>query len=124
MKQSSHIIRVLILLVFTGLVAACSPASPGDVAKKFMAHLSKAEFTEARQYASEQTGQLVDMMGKMSTSMGKKTKTDKNFSFILVDEKIEGDNATVRFRNNEGDRIQTMHLVEEKGKWKVNEEKK
>ncbi|HEC29516.1 MAG TPA: DUF4878 domain-containing protein [Gammaproteobacteria bacterium] len=124
MKQPSHIIRVLILFIFTGLVAACSPASPGEVAKKFMTHLSKAEFNEARQYASEQTGQLIEMMGKMGAPMGAKMKKNENYSFILLNEKIEGDKATVEFRNKEGGQVQTMHLIEEKGKWKVHEEKK
>ena len=112
------------LLTFVLLIAACSNSGPWDTAEKFMTHLSKAEFTEAKQYASEPTGELIEMMGKMGAALGGQMKDDKDFKFILVDEIIKDNKATVNFRKIEDGDIETMHLIKEDGAWKVHEEKR
>jgi len=89
-----------------------------------MTHLAHAEFTEAKQYASQSTGELVEMMGKMGAAMGGKMEDDKDFKFVLEEENIEGDKATVKFRKKEDAKIQTVHLIKVDGDWKVHEEKK
>ena len=63
-------LRSLTIMAFTYFLIACSSSSPGDTAEKFMTHLAHAEFTEAKQYASTSTGELVEMMGKMGAAMG------------------------------------------------------
>ena len=121
------ILRTIIsaaILSFSILIAACSNSGPGDTAEKFMTHLAKAEFTEAKQYASKPTGELVEMMGKMGAALGGKMKDDKDFKFVLEEESIDGDKATIKFRKKEGGDIETMHLIKEDGDWKVHEEKK
>ena len=117
-------LRSLTIMAFTYFLAACSSSSPGDTAEKFMTHLAHAEFTEAKQYASTSTGELVEMMGKMGAAMGGKMENDKDFKFVLEEENIEGDKATVKFRKKEEGKIQTVHLVKVDGDWKVHEEKK
>jgi hypothetical protein len=121
------ILRTIIsstILIFSILIAACSNSGPGDTAEKFMTHLAKAEFTEAKQYASKPTGELVEMMGKMGAALGGQMKDDKDFKFVLEKESIEDDKATVTFRKKEGGDIETMHLIKEDGNWKVHEDKK
>jgi hypothetical protein len=117
-------LRTLAITTFTFFLVACSSTSPGDTAEKFMTHLARAEFTEAKQYASTSTGELVEMMGKMGAAMGGKMEDDKDFKFVLEEENIEGDKATVKFRKKEDGKIQTVHLVKVDGDWKVHEEKK
>ena len=117
-------LRSLTIMAFTTFLVACSSSGPGDTAEKFMTHLAHAEFTEAKQYASQSTGELVEMMGKMGAAMGGKMEDDKDFKFVLEEENIEGDKATVKFRKKEQGKIQTVHLVKMDGDWKVHEEKK
>jgi len=124
MKSISRTVVGFTILSFSLLIAACSNSGPGDTAEKFMTHLARAEFTEAKQYASKPTGELVEMMGKMGAALGGKMKDDKDFKFILEDESIDGDKATIKFRKKEGGDVETMHLIKEDGDWKVHEEKK
>ncbi len=124
MKIIKLIPRSLAIVIFTTLMLACSNSGPGTTAEKFMTHLAKAEFTEAKQYASKSTGELVEMMGKMGAAMGGKMNEEKDFNFILEEENIEGDKATVKFRKKDGGKIETVHLVKVEGDWKVHEDKK
>lgn len=124
MTNTVSALRSLAIAAFASVLLACSSSGPADTAEKFMTHLARAEFTEARQYASQPTGELVEMMGKMGAAMGGKMEDDKDFNFILEEENIDGEKATVRFRKKEGAKIQAVHLVKIDGDWKVHEEKK
>ncbi len=116
-------LRSLTIIALTCFLMACSPG-PGDTAEKFMTHLAHAEFTQAKQYASPSTGELVEMMGKMGAAMGANMEQEKDFKFVLEEENVDGDKATVKFRKKEDGKIETMHLVKVDGDWKVHEEKK
>ena len=61
----TSLLRILALTLPACFIVACSSSGPADTAEKFMPPLSRAEFSEAKQYASQQTGELVEMMGKM-----------------------------------------------------------
>lgn len=124
MKKSKLTTRSLAIITLSALILACSNSGPGTTAEKFMTHLAKAEFTEAKQYASKPTGELVEMMGKMGAALGGKMNEEKDFNFILEEEKVEGDKATVKFRKKDGGKIETVHLIKAEGDWKVHEEKK
>jgi len=124
MKKNKLIPRSLLMITFTTLILACSNSGPGTTAEKFMTHLAKAEFTEAKQYASKPTGELVEMMGKMGAALGGKMNEEKDFNFILEEENVDGDKATVKFRKKDGGKIEAVHLVKVEGNWKVHEEKK
>jgi len=124
MNKISQISRHFAILTLTYLIMACSNSGPGTTAEKFMTHLAKAEFTEAKQYASKSTGELVEMMGKMGAAMGGKMNEEKDFNFILEEENIEDDKATVKFRKKDGGKIDTVHLIKVDGDWKVHEDKK
>ena len=118
-------IRILLIALATSLTLACSSGSgPGATAEKFMTHLANLEFTEAKAYASPETGQLVEMIGQMGAAMGGKMKKEADFKFILEEENIDGDKAVVKFRKKEGGKIETMNLVKLDGEWKVHEKKK
>ncbi len=124
MQKTKTCLRSLTILVFSYFLIACSSTSPGDTAEKFMTHLANHEFTDAKQYASPSTGELVEMMGKMGAAMGGKMEKEKDFNFILEEEKIDGDKAAVKFRKSKDSNIQTVNLIKVDGDWKVHEEKK
>ena len=48
MKKITPIPRSLAIAILTTLILACSNSGPGTVAEKFMSHLAKAEFAEAK----------------------------------------------------------------------------
>ena len=60
----------------------------------------------------------------MGAALGGKMNKEKDFNFILEEENIEDDKATVKFRKKEGGKIETVHLTKVDGDWKVHEEKK
>ena len=124
MRPQSKLKHAILSAITVLVLAACSGPGPGDTAEKFMTHLSKNEFTEAKQYASESTGQMVEMIGKMSQAMGGKIEEDKDFKFELVEESVDGDKAVIKFRKKADGKVETMNLIKVDGAWKVHEEKK
>jgi hypothetical protein len=96
------------------LLAACSP-SPQSTAQAFAENLAKGKITEAKKYATDQTGQLLDM----ASSMGGNT-INPDFKFVLVDKSVEGNRAVVHYRNGKDGSVEKIDLVKIDGEWKVN----
>jgi len=112
--------RKLLVVALAGsvlLLAGCGN-SPGDVAKHFYTSLAEGDMVKARQYATDETMQLMGMAATFGES-----PVDPDFSFQQVDEKIEGNKATVYFREKPDGPVQSVHLVKLNGKWKVHEQK-
>lgn len=97
--------------------AGCGRPGPRAVAEKFTAALAAGDVKEAKKYCTESTGQILDMANSMG---GIKKQPDARFEF--VGEEINGDQATVRFKNKDGS-TEPMNLVREGGVWKVSIQK-
>jgi hypothetical protein len=108
--------RTLFPLAVAALFVACGGgSSPKDVAEKFLTHIDKMEFKEAKQYSTKATGELLDAIGGMAAMMPKQDPK----GFVIKEEKIDGDKATVTYRSNGKDSDETLNLVKESGKWLV-----
>lgn len=107
------LITVLIAITLTG----CGNA-PKDTAENFMEHLANGEILEAKEYATQPTGQLLDM----AQSMGA-IKIHPDFEFIYVDQEINGNRAEVTFRESENGPATSLDLVKINKEWKVHIEK-
>ncbi len=111
--------RILSILAVaaTALFAACGggSATPSDVASKFLTHIDKKEFKEAKDYGTKATGELLDMVASMASMMPKEDPK----GFTIKEEKIDGDKATVTYRSNGKEADETLNLVKEDGKWLV-----
>jgi len=124
-------ILMLSVLFFAVCAVSCKTASqkenkPAAVATKFLNHLRMFEFDEARKYGTEATGKMLDMfsmMLEMSKKNGKEPDTPpKAIDIQVVKTAIDGKNAVVTYKNEEG-KEQQLDLVKVKGKWLVNMKK-
>jgi hypothetical protein len=100
--------------------------TPESVATRFLQHLGKFEFDEARLLGTEKTNRMIDMLEvlmDLSKEKGGDTvlvKKDINVEIEKV--AVDGQVAVVTFKNEEG-KSQTIDLVKEKGKWLVDMKK-
>ena len=76
--------------------------------------MSQGKISESKKYATEQTGQFLDMAASMGV-----VPVEPNFRFILVDQSIDGNKAVVRYKEEQDGDIETIDLVKIDGKWKV-----
>ncbi len=80
-----------------------------------MENISKGKFEEAKKYATESTGKLIDLIAAMGTEQ----VTHPDFKFKATKEEIDGDQATIYYINADGDEDE-IDLIKVDGKWKVN----
>ena len=100
------------------LLIGCGQQSPRDVARSFTENMAKGNVQEAKKYASEQTGQILDMVASFGAM-----EINPDFRFIFEDQTIDGNRAVVRFREARESDIESINLIRIDGKWKVHEEK-
>ena len=102
----------LALLVFFVLIS-CGD-NPQSVAKNFTENLAKGKISEAKKYATEPTGEMIDFASKIGA-----IPVNTDFTFIYVGKTIDGDQATVRYKESPDGQEETIKLVRIDGKWKV-----
>ena len=108
----------LLSLAAAALLAACGGGAsdtPTQVAEKYLTHLNKMEFDEAKKYGTEKTAGMLDLMSGMASMMPK----NENPGFKISGETIDGEKATVTYRNDGKDADETLSLVKQDGKWLV-----
>ncbi|WP_029906630.1 DUF4878 domain-containing protein [Prevotella sp. 10(H)] len=110
--------KLLFTLFAVALMCSCS-SGPQKAAQSFSENLSKGKVEEAKKYATEATGKLLDFASSMGTS-----KVDPDFKFEFVKDSVVDNRAWVTFKDKNTDREQTLHLVKIDGDWKVNIESK
>lgn len=102
----------LTLTVLSFILLSCS-SGPGDVAKKFSENFSHGKVEEAKKYATEPTGRLLDM----ANSFGAIT-VDPDYRFKKVKDSVVGNRAWVTFIDPDGEE-DVFELVKIDGKWLV-----
>ncbi len=112
----------------TIFAAGCSD-SPSDVVENFVDATEDVDFAEAKEYctgsmreglafAEEMFNKLSDDEQDKLIKKEKKNIGEKYDGFKIVSEDIDGDNATVKFENAEGEEG-TAKLKKVDGKWKI-----
>lgn len=111
------------LIIFAAAVlfiSACGGGSssegPKEVASKFITHVNNMEFDKAKQYGTEATNGILDMVAGFA---GMAQEKPENTGFEILDIKEDGDKATVTYRNEGADADETLNLVKQDGKWLV-----
>jgi hypothetical protein len=105
-----------LMLMATAMLNSCggSADKPEVVAEKFLNHLGKKEFAEAKKLATKESAAAIDMMESL-------TKTDASDTKAKMIEKVsckeDGDKASCSY-NEDGD-SKTLDLVKKDGKWLV-----
>lgn len=113
---------ILGFVSFTFFASCSSDNDPEAVAKKFLDHVNKGEFKEAKEYCDEQTASLIGMMEGMAGDKTKELK-DSDVKVEIVSSEVKDDKATVKYKSTGGKSAnsaeQTLNLVKVDGKWKV-----
>lgn len=107
----------LFALIIFSLTSCSKKDTPKAITEKFLSELSKQEFENAKVYGTDDTDRLLDMM------IGYKKMGAAPFlqdvTFDVLDEKIIGDEATVRVKVEGKSKEMIFNLEQEDGKWKV-----
>ncbi len=88
--------------------------SPKEVAEKFYKAVNNKDFNEAKNYATKESASMLDMMSTFAKTLPAKSK-----DIEVLNEKVEGETATVDVKDKETGKVQTAKLKKEDGKWKV-----
>jgi hypothetical protein len=111
-----------LLLVAFAVVAFHSCTKSGDspeaVAEKFLQHLYKNEFTEAKAFGTESTGQYLDMLKSFADMSGDAKKEVEDVKIENLKAETDGDKAMVTY-TIDGKEDQ-LPLIKQDGKWLVN----
>lgn len=113
---------ILGFLSFSFFVSCSNDSNPEAVAEKFLNHVNKGEFAEAKEYCDEQTASLIGMMESMVA--GKKDEMKKLDAKVeIISSEVTDDKATVKYKTTSTKEPtgteQTLNLVKVDGKWKV-----
>lgn len=102
------------IFVLAFLVLLSCGDSPQSVAKNFTENLAKGRISEAKKYATEPTGEMLEFASKIGAM-----PVDPDFTFVFVEKNVEGDKATVVYRESVDGPDERINLVRIDGKWKV-----
>lgn len=108
------IVSFLFLAVF---LSACS-SGPEKAAKNFTENLAKGKVEEAKKYATEPTGQLLDF----ALGLGGTLPINPDYKFEFLKDSVENNRAWVYYINEKGNEDQ-LELVKIDGDWKVHVQK-
>ena len=114
---------MLLAFVSFGFLASCSnDSNPEAVAEKFLNHVNKGEFKEAKEYCDEQTAQMIGMMeGLVAGTENEMKKSDAKVE--IISSEVKDDKATVKYKITSSKEPvgveQPLQLVKVEGKWKV-----
>ena len=101
------------LIISVLLLSGCGVA-PHTVAEKFCINLSHGKTTEAKQYCTQQTAQLIDFAVQSGS-----IPVNPDAKFIFDHEEITENTARVYFKETTNGAVDNIDLVRIDGKWKV-----
>lgn len=104
--------KTISILGLSALLFSCS-SEPGNVAKNFTENLAKGKIDEAKKYATESTGKMIDFASVFGSS-----PIDPNFKFEMIKDSIVENKAWVTFTNQKGKK-ETINVVKIDGNWLV-----
>lgn len=107
--------KMVIAFAFSAFLFSCS-SGPESAAKNFTENLAKGKVDEAKKYATESTGMMLDFASGFGG-----LPIEPNFSFEMVKDSVEGDKGWVTFINQDGE-TETIKLVKIDGDWLVHME--
>ena len=109
--------RILTLFMVT-ILFSCSTndTSHITIAENFTENYAKGKISEAKKYATESTGKLIDL-----AISRKGHNASPNFEFVFLRDSISKNNAWVKFTGiNDSIHSEELHLIKVDGQWLVN----
>ncbi len=114
--MKNRLIKAGTVIIFFFL-AACSENSPKSVAENFLKAMNKMDFDGAKKYGTDETGKMLDMLSGFSKMMPDSAKKESKAE--IISEKIEGDKATVIYKDEGKSEEQVLNLIKIDNQWKV-----
>jgi hypothetical protein len=108
---------IIILSIIIGFIACGGSDTPRSVAEKFLKAMSSEDFETAKKYGTDETEKLLDMMAGFKKMSADSTK--KDLKFEVTREKVEGENATVYYKEEGKSGELQLPMIKVDGKWKV-----
>ena len=109
--------KIISILAVSTLLFSCS-SEPSNVVEKFTENLAKGKVDEAKKYATEPTGKMLDFASGFGA-----LPIEPNFEFKMIKDSISENKAWVTFTNQKG-KEETIELVNIDGDWLVHMESK
>ncbi|WP_324023506.1 DUF4878 domain-containing protein [Maribacter sp. BPC-D8] len=110
--------KIITTLLLAFILTSCSSGGPKSAAKNFTENMSKGKIEEAKKYATESTGKLLDF----ASSLGS-LPIEPDFKFKFVKDSIVDNRAWVTFIDEKG-KENDCELVKIDGEWLVHIESK
>lgn len=104
----------IVSIVILFLLISCSSSAPGDVAKSFFENMAHGKIKEAKKYATESTGKMLDF----AMYSGNSIPIEPDFSVEIIKDSIVRKKAWVTFEAQNGVE-QIVELFKIDGKWLV-----
>ncbi len=120
-------IRISLVAAAVLALSACGGKQPGDTIIAMQADIcASGDPSVMQKYVSKKSQPMMGMVTAMMAEPSKaeqmkaqiKAECEKAGAIEILETKIEGDSATVRYRNPEGKET-TDTLVKEDGEWKL-----
>lgn len=119
-----HLSKLALLLIVSFAMLACGGSDdPGKVAEKFLTHLNKQEYEEAKKLGTESTVLTIGMiesMSGMAESFGGSAESE-DIELEMGDCEVDGDKAKCTYTSNGEE--STINLVKKDGDWLVDMKK-
>lgn len=117
---------IVILAVVS--LASCNGNTSKSVADKFLTSFYDMDYEEAKKYATDKTKSMLTTIDNLKPKFLQNAQGGlKDVKVEIVDVKEEGDKAVVTYNISDGVGMATkniankkLHLIKEKGEWKVN----
>lgn len=124
MKKSKNLVvsvlKVVVLSVLLFNVGCSKESEVEAVAEKFLTHLNKFEFKEAKEYCDDKTAPMIGMLESFA-AMAKDLPKEEEATFKIIGSEIKDDVATVTYNQTKEGQTKEEKLILKKidGKWKV-----
>ena len=112
------LIKLSLVAVAIITLVSCGGKSstPEAVAEKFLDHLNKQEYAEAKKLGTEATGEYLDMLASLSEMAPEEEVETPEITDLTCEE--NEDKATCTYKTD--GQTQTINLVKQDDKWLVN----
>src|SRR3569832_232618 len=110
--------KISISLILVSFLVSCTTNGPKAVADKFLTAMFKLDFEKAKEYGTDDTNKMLDMMSGFAKMMPDSAKQTE-IKFKILNSTEDGDKATVTYKEEGKDAEQSVPLLKIKGNWKV-----
>lgn len=108
---------IAIVMIAALAFVACQKETPEAIATKFLNHLEKKQYDEAKKLGTEATGKFLDMMKSIEQMSGGQAETEAAPAIENMSCTIDGDVAKCTY--TQGGETGNIELRKENGKWLV-----